>query len=315
MVFDARMRRRLKLRDFDTLIAVAQHGSMAKAAAHLAVSQPTVSKAVADMEHALGLRLFDRTAQGVQPNQYGRALLKWAVAVFDDVRQGVQEIEFLADPTVGELRIGAAEPMLGGFLSAVLTDLHRSHPRIEFKVTQPLSLAEQRRELRERQVDLVIGRVMRDDAEDDLTTEVLFEEPWLVVSGLQHPLARRRRLALSDLLHEPWTLPWPEGVVGAYLTMAFCAAGLERPRPAVTCGSIQMHLSLMARGPFLAIFPRSLLRFSPGPMPVKVLPVELPGPPPPVGITSLRNRTLSPVAQLFIDRAREMAKLRVPRPR
>ena len=163
MIDDTRFRRRLKLRDLDTLLAVARHGSMAKAAAHLSISQPTVSKAIADMEHALGVPLFDRTAQGVDPTRYGRALLKSAVAVFDDVRQGMTEIDFLADPTAGELRVGGVEPMLGGFLAAVLADLHRRHPRIEFKVTQPTSIAQQRRELRERAVDLIVGRVMRTD--------------------------------------------------------------------------------------------------------------------------------------------------------
>ena len=88
---DARIRRRLRLRDLDTLIAVAETGSMAKAAAQLAVSQPAVSKAIAEMERTLGHCLLDRTSQGVEPNLYGRALLKWARAVFDDVHRGVAE--------------------------------------------------------------------------------------------------------------------------------------------------------------------------------------------------------------------------------
>jgi DNA-binding transcriptional LysR family regulator len=307
MALDPRVRRRLKLRDIDTLIAVAQHGSMAKAAAHLSVSQPTVSKAVADMEHALGVRLLDRTAQGVEPNRYGQALLKWAAAVFDDLDQGVKEIAFLADPNAGELRIGAVEPMLGGFLAAVLVDINRRHPRIEFKITQMQSLAQQRHSLRERSVDLLIGRVMREDTEEDLATEVLFEEPWSVVCGADNPLARRRKLVLADLMNESWSLPGADGVIGAYLSEAFRAAGFERPRSVVTCGSIQMHLAMMAHGSFLAIFPRSLLRFSPNRMSIKVLPVELPGPPPPVGITTLKNRTVSPVGKLFVATARDVA--------
>jgi len=308
MAADARIRRRLKLRDLDTLMAVVQYGSMAKAATQLAISQPAVSKAIADLEHTLGVRLLDRTTQGVEPTTYGQALLKWATAMFDDVRQGVKEIEFLSDPTAGELRIGAVEPMLGGFLAAVLIHLNQRYPRLLFEVTQMQSLAQQRRDLRERRVDLNIGRVVRDDTVEDIATEVLFEEPWSVVSGPNNPLARRRKLALSELLNESWTLPWPDGVIGAYMTEAFHAAGLERPRSVVTCGSIQLHLALMANGPFLAIFPRSLLHFSADRMAFKVLPVELPGPPPPVGITTLKNRMLSPVTQLFIAAAREVAK-------
>jgi DNA-binding transcriptional LysR family regulator len=306
MTIDARVRRRLKLRDFDTLLAVAEHGSMAKAAARLSVSQPTVSKSIADMEHALGVRLFDRTAQGVEPNQYGQALLKWAVAMVDDVKQGVDEIEFLADPTVGTLRIGAAEPMLGGFLAAVIARLNQRYPKITFEISQPPSFMHQRRDLLERRCDLVIGRVMNVDAEQEFATEILFEEPVLVVAGPQNPLVCRRKLRLAQLLDEPWTLPRLD-MAGSYLTEAFRTAGLPSPRNVVICGSIQMHQALLANGPFLAIFPRSLLRFGANHLNVKVLPVELPGRPPPVGITTVKNRTLHPLTQHFIACAREIA--------
>jgi DNA-binding transcriptional LysR family regulator len=308
MTIDSRVRRRLKLRDLDTLMAVAQSGSMAKAAAQLSMSQPAISKAIANMEQTLGVRLLDRTTQGIEPTLYGQTLLKWANVVFDDVNQSVKEIEFLADPTAGELRIGAAEPMLGGFLAAVIACINKRHPRIAFQVLQPPSLAHQRRDLRERRVDLIIGRVMRKDTEQDLATEILFEEPWSVVAGPQNPLAGRRKLALADLLNEPWTLPPPDSVVGSYLADAFRAAGLDLPRSIVTCGSIQMHHALMINGPFLAIFPRSVLRYGGDRMALRVLPVELPGPPPPVGLTTLKNRTSSPVAQLFVEYARRMAK-------
>src|SRR6185436_4508263 len=150
MPIDARIRRRLKLRDLDTLITVARHGSMAKAAVQLSVSQPAVSKAMSEMEHTLGVRLLDRTAQGVEPTLYGRALLKWAQAVFDDVRQAMNEIEFLADPTTGELRVGAAEPLLAGLLPAIIQLIHRKHPMISIQV-RPLGAAAQiHRDLRER---------------------------------------------------------------------------------------------------------------------------------------------------------------------
>src|SRR5262249_56774951 len=101
MQWSERIGRRLKLRDLHFLLTVAKAGSMGKAATELAVSQPVVSKAIADLERVLGTRLLDRGAQGVEPTLYGRALLKWSVAVFDDLRQGVKEVEFLTDPTAG----------------------------------------------------------------------------------------------------------------------------------------------------------------------------------------------------------------------
>src|SRR5438067_7541101 len=102
MQWEERIGRRLKLRDLHILLAVVQWGSMAKAAAELAISQPAVSKAIADMEYMLGLKLLDRTRRGIEPTIYGRSLIRRGLAVFDELRQGVKELEFLADPTAGE---------------------------------------------------------------------------------------------------------------------------------------------------------------------------------------------------------------------
>src|SRR5215208_7918432 len=86
-----RVGRRLKLRDLHILLAVAKAGGMGKAATDLAISQPSVSKAIAEVEHTIGLRLLDRGAQGIEPTIYGRALLRCGTAVFDELRQGVKE--------------------------------------------------------------------------------------------------------------------------------------------------------------------------------------------------------------------------------
>src|SRR5215510_12448363 len=111
---DERVMRRLKLRELRILMTVAEAGTMGKAAAKLALSQPAVSKAIAEIERTLGVQLLERAPRGVEPTVYGLAVLKWATAVFDDLRQAVREVEFLADPTVGEVRVGSIEMMNAG---------------------------------------------------------------------------------------------------------------------------------------------------------------------------------------------------------
>src|SRR5262245_66683771 len=90
------------------LMGVAEAGSMGKAARLLATSQPAVSRSIGELEHALGVRLLDRSAQGIEPTPYGRALLKRGAAMFDELQQGIKDIRLLSDPTAGELRIGAS---------------------------------------------------------------------------------------------------------------------------------------------------------------------------------------------------------------
>jgi DNA-binding transcriptional LysR family regulator len=113
-------------------------------------------------------------------------------------------------------------------------------------------------------------------------------------------------MKLADLIDEPWTLPHVDNAASALIAEIFRASNLELPRIRVFCNSIQMHNALLARGPFLAIFPRSLLHF--GQLPVKVLPVDLPNCSGPVGIIRLRNRTMSPVARMFLETTREVVK-------
>src|SRR5215470_18392482 len=129
---DHHVRHRLKLRHLEIVLAVAEAGSMAKAATRLAISQPAISRAIADAEEMLGVPLFDRSPQGVEPTQYGRALLKRGVAAFDEIGQGVKDIEFLADPTVGELRIGSAPGLAEGIVLAVIDRMSRKYPRMVF---------------------------------------------------------------------------------------------------------------------------------------------------------------------------------------
>src|SRR3954469_4284310 len=118
--WQSRIGRRLKLRDLHVLAAVVHWGSMAKAAKHLVMSQPAVSKVIADLEAVLRVRLLDRNSRGVEPTLYARALLKRSNVAFDELRQGIRDIEFLADPTAGEVRIASEETFATGLLPAAI---------------------------------------------------------------------------------------------------------------------------------------------------------------------------------------------------
>ena len=173
-LFD-RVAHRLKLRDVRLLHAVVKLKSMAKAAAYLNMSQPAVSKAVAQLEHVLGVKLLDRSRQGIAPTEYGQALLDCGAAMFDDLRQGVQRIEFLADPAAGEVRLGCHPFMAVSLVAAVVDRLSRSHPRIVFR----LVIAEADKllyELSERNVDLLITRKWSPIEDERMSFELLFEE-------------------------------------------------------------------------------------------------------------------------------------------
>jgi molybdate transport repressor ModE-like protein len=127
--WDSRIRRQLKLRDLHILEEVVKHGSMAKAAPHVGVSQPAVSQAIGELEAMLGVRLLDRGPGGVMPTLFGEALLKRGNEVFDALKQSIRDIEFLAEPGVGEITIGTSESYIsGGYLAAAIAS-RRSNTR------------------------------------------------------------------------------------------------------------------------------------------------------------------------------------------
>src|SRR5712664_1143534 len=132
--WESQIGRRLKLRDLLAFFTAVQRGSMSKAAQQLGVSQPAVSEAIADLEHALGVRLLDRRPQGVEPTMYGRALLKRSNAVFDELKQSIRDIEFLADPTVGEVRFGCHDAIAAAMLPPIMERFSHRYPRVVLRL-------------------------------------------------------------------------------------------------------------------------------------------------------------------------------------
>jgi DNA-binding transcriptional LysR family regulator len=299
--------RRVKFRDLHIAMTVAQSGSMLKAARELAISQPVVSKVVADLEQTLGVRLFDRSKKGVEPTASGRVLLRRARAAFDELRQGVQEIEFLNDPTTGELQVGASPALMEGILLAVIGRMTLHYPRVVFHVVAH-ALPEQYGYLRERRIEVGLARIAEPVPEEDFNVEVLFDEPLVVVARAENPWTRRTKIKLAELVNEPWTWPAAGTTFDSLVVRAFRTSGVEAPRPAVHVDAFNMRLKLAAAGRFLAIVPASIMRFSHNQASVKILPVELPMTQSCIGIVTLKNRALSPLARACMECVREVAK-------
>jgi DNA-binding transcriptional LysR family regulator len=314
MQLSDRIGRRIKLQDVHILMAVVKAGSMGKAARHLNTSQPNISKSIADLEHVLGVRLLDRHSQGVEPTEYGRALLDGGAAVFDELRQTVKNIEFLADPAAGEVRVGCNSSVATSFVTTVVDRLSRRYPRIVFHIASA-NVEVLYRELIERNVDLLIARRPGPVANEFMKSEILFTDTYVVAAGAQNPWARRRKIELAELVNESWVLPPRESVLGSVAMEAFRASGLEYPRTTVVTRPVEMRISLLANGRFLSIFPSSVLRFSTARAELKALPVKQAFTRGRVEIITLKNRALSPVAQLFIDSARKVAMPLVKRNR
>jgi DNA-binding transcriptional LysR family regulator len=296
----------IKLQHLKILHAVADFGSMAKAAKHLAISQPVISKAVAELESLLGVSVFDRGPQGVRPTAYGRVLLRRSTTIFDDLRTSVDEIQFMADPTAGELRIGSTEPLLAGFGRVVMERLWQSYPRIDFCITEADSATLMNRDLPERKIEIALVPLIDPAASDEFDATILFKDSIQVIASAKSRFAGRRKISLADLVDEPWC--FARSAIGSHMAEAFRVEGLAAPRMAVTTTTAHLMFQLVETGRFIGHFGKGLLSFYEGRFALRVLPIALVIPPLAVAVIAVRHRTISPIARLFIDHAQHVVR-------
>src|SRR5262245_16037374 len=308
MAWDDRIGRRLKFKDLQMLLAVVEAGGIGKAADRLNYSQPAVSKAIAGLEHAFGKRLLERGRKGIELTSYGDALVKCGAAVFDELRRGLASIEFLADPTAGKVRVGCTDSVSTGLVTTVIDRLARQHPHIEFQVDMrgPSVLHE---DLLGRKLDFVIAQAGIAPMDRELLQlEKLYTDRLVIVSGARHPAATKRRISIADVADEHWVLPPGESFAGSLLARTFQAEGLKPPKVTATTHSAYGRIFLAAKGHFLTLIPAVMLHVQMKRMPLKALPIKLSGNTRSIAVVTLKNRALSPVAQLFISHARALAK-------
>lgn len=303
--------RRVSLRDLRIFLTVVERGNLARAASSLSISRPVVSKSIANLESALGVRLLDRSPQGIAPTSFGLAVIRRGIAAFDELRQGVREIRHLADPGSGELRIGASEYMAAGLVPAVIDRLSRQFPALQFHVELNAAIEQ----LRARKVEFVVMRLLSPQLDPELQVEILFHERVYVAAASTNKYAGRRKVALVELMSEPWILAPPEIVDGSPIVEAFRRLGHDLPPATVLGLSLPLRNGLLATGRFLTIVPGSVMRFGAERMLLKALPVEVPDWHLPVAILTLRNRSLSPLANLFIEELRAATTALAPAPR
>lgn len=302
----ADLARRLTLRELRLFVATVRAASIVKAAHEVGLTQPALSKAIAGLEATIGVRLFDRTHRGVLPTPHGDALYRRAIGVFEELRNATQDLESLADANSGELRLGAVPTICAAFLPEVMGRLLELRPQYRFAIAE-LDSQELRSELLTRSLDFALGASHLASGAADLVFEKLFEDRLFVISNVNHPLAAKRSLRLSELTRFRWILPGGDSQVRTRLEEAFSDAGVAFPDVAVSSMSISIRSILPLRTPLLTVLYGSVLRLGATASGIRVLPVDV-GPTIPIGIVRMKDKALAPSANMFFKCAHDAAK-------
>lgn len=223
---------RLKLRHLQGLVAVAENGSLVRAAAALSITQPAVSKMLAELEDIVGQRLVDRTRQGVVLTAPGRTLLRYAGSSLRTLREGLDSIARAGAGDAAWLRIGALPNVAATVLPAALLAFADAHPRARVHVRTG-SNAQLIALLRQGELDLVVGRMGEPSDMASLSFEQLYTEVLVFVVRPGHPLARRRHVDPAVLLRWRLVLPDAGTRVREAADRFFMTSGLGLPDPPV----------------------------------------------------------------------------------
>ncbi len=306
MKWDDRIGRRLRLKDLHTLQTVAEVGSMAKASERLALSQPAISKAISDMEHILGAPLLDRSSRGVELTECGRLLVERTQVVFDEITQGVSDIDRMSDPTRGKVKIGTTEP-IAGVVSEIISRLASKYPHLTYDVTIS-DFDTLIGGLRQRMHDVVVTRWAPPPVADDLAVQTLFKSSLAVMAAQGHALLRRKNLSLGNLMDERWTLSPPDSFLGRVVADLFRRRKLPLPPTVVTTISIHMRFDLLASGGFLTVLPAQMLQYPSNRAWLRALDVDLRDSSQPIASITLKRRRAGGAVKLFEQASLEVCK-------
>jgi DNA-binding transcriptional LysR family regulator len=217
-----------QLRSF---LAVVRTGSVTAAADELVVSQPSVSAAVSALGRELGVELTERVGRNVRPSPAGKVFAAYAADVVGLLEQGARAAREAADRAATELRIGAVTTAGEHIVPQLMRAFHARHP----EVTLSVDVGNRERvfeRLRRHQSDVAIGGRPPDDG---IVGERFLDNPIVVITAPDDPLAKARRVRVEELGSRPWLLR-EEGSGTRSMTEEFLAGHDLRP-PIRTLGS------------------------------------------------------------------------------
>lgn len=298
--------RRLKLRELRILVAVADSGSFHGAARATHVSQPAITNAIASLEEALGVKLFDRTPQGAQPTPQGINFILRSRAIFGELRLAIDEISASPNGAQKVLHVGTVALPASGILPVALKQLRDEHPGIEVSV---LEASEQVLEaaLKARRIDLFMSRMPRDSQDPAFTFETLYEDSLCVITNNSHSLAVREKLDFSDLKDEAWVLPPAGSFFHDHIQRALSKGGIPLPQAAIETLSAPVMHGLINEGNYVGFSTKSVWSFNPMKSLLAQLDIELPRVKAPIGVVILKDRQIDPLGLSLIDNVKRLA--------
>ncbi|MDR5758764.1 LysR family transcriptional regulator [Caballeronia sp. LZ035] len=300
------IRKRLRLRHLQLMLALSSTGSLRRAADELAMTQPAATKALRELEDAVGAQLFVRHARGMNATVYGEAVMRYARVVFEDLDELREELAAIEAGDVGKVRIGAVMAPAPELLTRAIVSLKEAHPRLQITIqidTSDVLI----QALQQDQLDVMIGRIPDGVPALDLSFETLSEEALALVVRPGHPARKSARPKLASLATYPWIVQPHPSPMRQIIDQTFRESRVGMPVSMVETSSILTTLSLLRDADMLAVLPSSVALYYEALGLLAPLSTPLRGRLAPYGLILRKNRRVRPATQLAIDAIRAVA--------
>jgi len=308
---DRFVRSHLKVRQLVLLIELARHGSVVHAAEAANLTQPAASKLLGELEHALGVQLFERLPRGVAPTEYGQVMMRRAGAALAEMDAAYQEVMELLSGMSGRVNVGTVLTPSAVLVPMAINRLKAHHARLHVSVSVDLSKVLIER-LRAGDLDLVIGRILDSAVAAELNFEPITDEPHSLIVRANHPLLSLASHSLEELSRQGWILPPHGSILRDRLTAQFLSQGLEPPLETVETSSLPVIANLLMGSNMVAPLPEELVQPYLQAGMLAVLPFDLGVRMDMYGIVTRRNHQFSPGAEAMLIELREVAAARYP---
>ncbi|RLK38634.1 LysR substrate-binding domain-containing protein [Cupriavidus plantarum] len=312
---DRAFRSNIKLRHLQLLVALDEFRHLGRTAEFLSVSQPAISKVLAEVEKMLGMTLFTRSTRGTEPTPAGESLVRFARSVLAQYDVTRDEIEAVASGAAGRVRVGSMGAALPVLLANAVARVKQRSPRATVLIEEG-DLTHLLPRLRLSELDVVVGRLEPAYAAPDLVTEALYDEPMVAIVAAGHPLSRKKRVDWGDLSRHPLVLPPPWASLRVKIEQAFVRHGQDLPADLIESSSYFAVTTFVAQRQAVGFVARSVGQQMQAEGRFHVLPMAVEVELPPIGLMTLRGRRPAPGATALIaclhDAARDIARANRP---
>ncbi|AKJ68255.1 hypothetical protein PATSB16_22330 [Pandoraea thiooxydans] len=290
--------RQLKLRHLQLLVTVADLPSVGKVAQALHVTQPAVSKMIADLERGVGVPLFERDGRRIKPTPYGACLIHHAREVLRHAGRASEALQAMANGMGGRIDVGVLSVAAPILIPEAVLRFKRHSPTATVCLHEG-TLDQLLPALRAGHLDLVVGRVPHELTDDSLVSEALFDDPTVIVAARSHPLARKRKVAWQDLDGCAWIVPTVGAPMYKRLLSILAAHQVRTPVNVVESVVTTANLALLQSSAVLGLLPRSLATHYAADGILKILPLDLGGVMGPVSVAWNVGGEITPALTLF----------------